>query len=214
MKTTLLTKTTDYCREAQEFMKNLIPETNVYEGEVGDPLPPFDAGTEYVVSFLSPWIVPKQWLDQAKTSINFHPAPPEYPGIGCYNFAIYDGSRGYGATCHNMAEKVDTGKIIQVSRFPMDETDSVSSLKEKTMESLYRLFQEIAYKIASGEPLPESSERWAKKPHRRKDLQELCRITPDMSREEIARRIKATEFPEARDRPYIEIHGNKFYYGE
>ena len=46
---------------------------------------------DYIVSFLSPWVISNSLLNRAKkASINFHPAPPEYPGIGCTNFAIYE----------------------------------------------------------------------------------------------------------------------------
>ena len=45
---------------------------------------------DYIISYLSRWIVPSYLLNNAKiASFNFHPASPEYPGIGCNNFALY-----------------------------------------------------------------------------------------------------------------------------
>ena len=41
---------------------------------------------DYVLSFLSKKILNKKFLSQTKIlNINFHPGPPDYPGIGCYN---------------------------------------------------------------------------------------------------------------------------------
>jgi hypothetical protein len=48
--------------------------------------------------------------------------------------------------------------------------------------------------ILNGKPLPESVEKWKRKPFTRKQLDELCTITPDMSEEEIKKRIKATTY--------------------
>ena len=63
---------------------------------------------------------------KSKTAaINFHPASPEYPGTGCNNFALYENAGEYGVTCHYMAPKADTGKIIKVKRFPVFANDDV-----------------------------------------------------------------------------------------
>ena len=62
-----------------------------------------------------------------------------------------------------------------------------------------------------GDELPQSDERWKRKPQKRKELNELCRITSDMSAEEIQRRVKAVTFPNAPG-AYIEIDGMKFNY--
>lgn len=44
------------------------------------------------------------------------------------------------------------------------------------------------------EPLPVTDEHWTRKPFTRKQLNELCHIRPEMSEEEIERRIKATTY--------------------
>lgn len=84
-----------------------------------------------MISYLCPWILPEHLLERAKVaSVNFHPGPPEYPGIGCTNFAIYNQEVIFGMTCHHMATRVDTGKIVAVRRFPLFPTDTVLSLTE------------------------------------------------------------------------------------
>ena len=214
MKIILITKRTDYCKIAQNYIKKNFKDHVIIEGENNDPLPNIDWTCDYLISFLSPWIIPKQILTKAKYAINFHPAPPQYPGTGCYNFAIYHQQTEYGATCHHMATKVDTGKIINVKFFPLYPQDTVYTLKNRTMDKMIQLFYEIADIIKNNQLLPSSDLQWLRTPYKRKELVELCKITADMSDQEIALRIQATYFPGAKDLPFIEIAGKKFIFKE
>ena len=46
---------------------------------------------DYIISFRSYIILKKKNLSKIKyASLNFHPGPPKYRGIGCANFAIYN----------------------------------------------------------------------------------------------------------------------------
>ena len=68
---------------------------------------------DFIVSYLSPWIVPIKVLKRTKyRNINFHPSLPKYPGFGCYNLCIYNNDKFYGVTCHEMEKKIDSGKIL------------------------------------------------------------------------------------------------------
>jgi methionyl-tRNA formyltransferase len=183
-------------------------------GEHGDPLPPSlkNWEGEYIISFLSPWILPESLLKKAeKAAINFHPGPPEYPGIGCYNFALYDEVKEYGVTCHNMAPYVDTGNIIDVMRFPLFKNDTVQSLKERTMNYLLTQFFKICSFIIQGQNLPISKEKWMRDPYTRIELNTLCQITLDMDVLEVKKRIHATDFP-GYPGAYLEYNGYSFYY--
>ena len=196
----LLSKTSDWCKAAQRFLAAHANEVTIVDGEFGDPIPSeFDTWRgDYIVSFLSPWIVPEAVLHRtAKAAINFHPAPPEYPGIGCYNFAIYDGAQVYGVTCHHMAVRVDTGAIVRVVRFPILRDDTVALLKERSMSYLLTLFYDIASLIVRGAELPACGEAWTRQPYTRRELDDLCRLSPDMDSSEIDRRVRATAFPGA-----------------
>lgn len=210
MKIILLSKKTDYCKIAQDHIKQNFSNYALIEGENSDPLPNMDWTCDYLISFLSPWIIPEHVLAQAKYAINFHPAPPKYPGTGCYNFAIYDKQTEYGATCHHMATKVDTGNIISVKFFPMYKEDTIYTLKNRTMDNIIQLFYDITDIIKNNLPLPVSDLHWLRTPYKRKDLIELCKITPDTTNEEITLRIQATYFPGAKDMPFIELAGKRF----
>ena len=61
---------------------------------------------DYIFSFRSKYIVPKEILKKTKiAAINFHPGPPNYRGIGCVNFSILNNEKFYGLTCHLMSKK-------------------------------------------------------------------------------------------------------------
>jgi methionyl-tRNA formyltransferase len=150
---------------------------------------------DLIISYLSQWIIPKTLLQNAAlAALNFHPGPPEYPGIGCTNFAIYNRENEFGVTCHHMASKVDTGEIVAVRRFPVYQTDSVYSITQQCYNHILHLFYDIFSQLMNGEKIPEANEIWKRKPYLRKQLDELCRLTPDMDVKEIERRIKATDY--------------------
>lgn len=143
-------------------------------------------------------------------AINWHPGTPQYPGIGCTNFAIYNGESEFGITCHHMLAQVDAGNIIEVKRFPVKENDTVYSLTQKCYSLILPSFYRIVEKIFAHDPMPVSEEKWTRKPFTRKELDALTRITEDMEEEEIEKRIKATTF----DRPwaFVEVKGKRLYY--
>jgi methionyl-tRNA formyltransferase len=200
-----------HCSAALRFCKIAFAHVTAHLGAWGDPLPPSvrEWSGSYIVSYLSRWVVPDDVLRKATVAaINFHPAPPEYPGIGCTNFALYEGASHYGVTCHHMARRVDTGDIIAVRRFPVFETDDVESLLHRTYAYQLVLFYEMATHMIAGTVLPTSSERWTRPPFTRKEFEELGRITPEMTRDEVRRRIRATTY--GRWKPVVEVHGIPF----
>lgn len=166
---------------------------------------------QWIISYLSRWVIPEAVLASAETAaINFHPASPEYPGIGCNNFALYEGAKEYGATCHHMAKVVDTGTIVAVKRFAVFESDDVHSILERTYDHQLALFYEVLAEVIAGRPLPQSTERWTRPPFTRKQFNELSELDPSMSEEEMRRRIRATSYREWQ--PTLTVHGMKFVY--
>ena len=135
-----------YTLKALNHLKLIFTHVEIYLGDWGDPFPAgalYWAG-EILISYNSRWIVPKKLLDKAKElAINFHPASPDYPGIGCINFALYENAKEYGSTCHHMNSKVDSGNIIKVVRFPIYPSDNVETLLTRTYDHQLTLFYEI-----------------------------------------------------------------------
>lgn len=176
-----------------------------------DPFPQelYRTSCDYIVNFLSRWIIPQEVLNLAKkAAINFHPASPEYPGIGCNNFALYECTPSYGVTCHHTLASVDAGQIIATKKFPLYPTDNVESLLQRTYNALLFLFYEIIDLIIQDKPLPVSSEKWRKKPFSRKDFNKLTTIPHDISQEELERRIRATVYKNWG--PFFKLHNRTF----
>lgn len=186
-----------FSRQAADFILVHYPSAKIIYSARQQAFPQelLNWNGDLIVSYLSQWIIPKTLLQKATiAAINFHPGPPEYPGIGCTNFAIYHQADEFGVTCHHMNAKVDTGKIIAVNRFPVYETDTVFSITQRCYSQILNMFYTIFSLLMNDKDLPAAEEEWKRKPYLRKDLDELCRLTPDMDIKEIEQRIKATNY--------------------
>ena len=194
----LLAKQDTWSCHAVELARIIFGETLVVaQGVVGDALPPALESRRFraLLSFLSPWIVPKELLDRADLALNFHPGSHEYPGNGCYNFALYEDAPTYGAVCHHMEATVDTGAIVSEQTFPVAPDESVESLKYRTMVTLLAQFHDIAWLVSRGRELPRADLAWSRPAFRLRDLDELRRITPNMPADEVRRRQRAVTYP-------------------
>ena len=213
----LFCKRTIFCEYAIKILKSYFPAGNlvIVRGGAGEKINDelHWHKPEYIISFLSPWIIPSSLLNSAqKAAVNFHPGSPRYPGIGCYNFAIYERADQYGVTCHHMNEKVDTGDIIMTSYFRISPGETVESLKLKSMNHLLFIFEKIICHIYEGGPLPVSDEKWLRQPYTRGQLDDLCRIDPRaMDDREIKSRIRAADYRSPKEGAYIEVVGRRFY---
>ena len=187
----------EYAQRAEEYVRKNFTNHLIFEGGRKDKLPAEVLNWEgdLMISFISSWIYPATLLNNAAfAAINFHPGSPDYPGTGCTNFAFYEGSKEYGITCHHMNAAVDAGNIIAVKRFPIKEEDTVYSVTQHCYQLIEHTFYELMDCILQQQPLPSSAEKWTKKPYTRKQLDQLCHITPDMTTEEIELRIKSTTY--------------------
>jgi methionyl-tRNA formyltransferase len=191
-----LTKPDDARSEkAVEFLKRSA-EVQVASGPWGSPLP--QAAKEWkgdiLISYLSRWIVPRSVLANAGFAVNFHPAPPERPGIGSTNWALYEGDESFGVTAHEMMPKVDSGPILAVKRFPILPDDGVASLSERAWDSMLTLFYEVADLLLRGQRPPPLSIAWSGKPRTRAELNALATLSLGMDEAEALRRIRATSY--------------------
>ena len=210
----LLAKTESFSRQAQALAEIAFGDRlRSFLGIVGDPLPEAvaEARPAVLLSFLSPWIVPQAVLGNCATAINFHPASVDYPGIGCYNFALYEEAPEFGAVCHHMLAKVDTGKVIEERRFPIFPADTVETLKLRTMVTMLAMFHDICSLIATGRELPVAERQWTRRPFTRREMNALKVIEPDMAPEEVARRIRAGTYP-GYPGPSVTVGGHQFFY--
>ena len=186
-----------YSKTAADFIQLHFKNSLIIFSKRTDPFPMYLHQWEgdLIISYLAQWILPDSILQKArKAAINFHPGPPDYPGIGCTNFAVYNKEKEFGITCHHMLAKVDSGSIISVRRFPVFENDTVYSITQRCYTEILHLFYELISDVFTGRPLPQSNEIWTRKPFTRKQLNDLCELKPGMNKDEIDLRIKATTY--------------------
>ena len=186
-----------YSKTAADYVQLHFKNSVIVYSKRTDPFPGYLDQWEgdIIISYLAQWIIPDSLLKKAKNvAINFHPGPPDYPGIGCTNFAVYNKEKEFGITCHHMLAKVDSGSIIEVRRFPVFESDTVFSITQRCYNEILHLFYTLISDLLISKTLPQSSESWTRKPYTRKQLNVLCELRPDMEKEEIDLRIKATTY--------------------
>lgn len=190
-------KDNPFAGRAAAYLQKNFKDAFIFIGDRRDKLPEdvLNWKGDLLISFIGSWIIPESLLQNTSlAAINFHPGSPEYPGTGCTNFAIYNGETEYGVTCHHMKASVDSGNIIAVKRFHITKEDTVFGVTQQCYQLIEEMFYEIMDGIAKGNELPASTETWKRKPYTRKELNELCYISPDMPEEEMEKRIKATTY--------------------
>lgn len=127
---------------------------------------------EFLLNFLSAPRIPKNDLDRFRLALNFHPAPPEYPGVGSASIALFDKRTVHGVTCHVMTEEFDAGTILQVRRFKIEPEWGYTSLWERSLAESLNQFRQVCGQLADGIPLRKDwSVGWARKAYTRKEFE-------------------------------------------
>ncbi len=230
----LFGKPTHWFETVEQFLLENFEDVRIYTGDWGDKFPeveekisddgkhykiPIDFSCDYLISFCCPWIFKKKVLDCAKiAAINFHPAPPKYPGIGGYNYAIFNKDDIYGVTVHHMSEKVDTGGIINISEFPLYGNETAISLKNRSMNYLIELFFLTIDNIIKNNRINiQDDYKWARNPYTLNEFQEFCNLGKykwgedvDYDPEFYDGLYRALYFPNALDCSYIIVNGKKW----
>ena len=167
---------------------------------------------DFIVSYLSPWIVPIKVLKRTKyRNINFHPSLPKYPGFGCYNLCIYNNDKFYGVTCHEMEKKIDSGKIYFIKKFKVKKNCNLNELIDHTYIEMFKFFiKNIKTLLSNKEIVINKKIVWNKKNYsKRKDIEKLSIIKIGMSKNEFLKRIKST-YLKNKFYPKISISGKLY----
>lgn len=165
-----------------------------------------------LIAFASPIIVPLDILASlGYGAYNFHPGPPEYPGWAPAHFALYDGATEFGATAHAMAERVDSGPIVEVARFAVPTGLNVLGLEGLAYAHLAQLYWRLAKSLATeAKPLPTRALNWGAKKRSRRAYRAICELPLDISKEEFDRRMRIFGGNHFGITPTIHLHGVEF----
>lgn len=168
-----------------------------------------DSPADIVLNFLGSHIFRGEVLNVP--NVNFHPAPPEYPGRGGASYALFDGAAQFGATAHGMTRRVDSGPIYYVDRFPITEREGCASLFARSETACLGLLgQTVAHLAEHGKLPPASGERWTGRAASRAEFDAWLILDP-ADREAFERKISAARHPNFPG-PYVYVHGHRFAY--
>jgi len=167
---------------------------------------------DFLFSF-GPLIVQKPLLDAVRiAAINFHTAPPRWPGRGSCSFALLESDLEFGVTAHLMVEKLDAGPILKVLRFPIPGEDDCETLSARTLALIPDLVRQTVSDLRANEWQPSlSPEKWARPALRQKEMAERMRIHEVDSVDVINRKIRAFAHSK-KPGPFIERQGRLFWY--
>jgi methionyl-tRNA formyltransferase len=165
---------------------------------------------DFLFNYLSPVIVPERILGSIRrAAINFHPAPPDWPGIGSASYALYEGDESFGVTAHLMTAAIDAGPIVRSIRFPIAAEDDCESLWERALSFSLFLFYDVLWHAAGSGQAQPSGEQWKRAAIRRAEFEKWMRVSTGDSPEEIRRKIRALRHSTLPG-PYVEVAGVKF----
>ena len=167
--------------------------------------PPEDV--DVVISFLYWRRIREPLLSLGRAGcLNFHPAPlPDLRGVGGYNVAVLEGMREWGVSAHFVDERIDTGDLIEVERFPIDADSATAfSLDLESQERLFELFRRVMDRLLAGEELPRTPQGEGRYVSA-EEFQALRRVRPG---DDLDRKLRAFWYP-----PYpgavVEVDGRE-----
>jgi methionyl-tRNA formyltransferase len=164
----------------------LVSDEDLYSSPPGD--------VDLVISFLFWRRIREPLLSLGRIGcLNFHPAPlPDMRGLGGYNVAILEGRGDWGVSCHFVDERLDTGELVEVERFPIDQDrETAFSLDLKSQERLVELFQRVMGRALAGEGLPRTPQGEGRYVTR-EEFEELRRVRPG---DDLDRKLRAFWYP-------------------
>jgi len=156
-------------------------------------IPPEVLRESRLIAFTTAVVVPGTVLATiGHGAYNFHPGPPNYPGWAPAHFALYDGTRDFGATAHEMAERIDSGLIVGVESFVIPDGVDARGLEQLAFVRLAHLFWRMSHDLACrAEKLPGLPIAWSGTKSTRRMYAAHCELPADIDAAELKRRIRA-----------------------
>lgn len=166
---------------------------------------------DYLISFLNARYISKKVRKKIKiNSFNFHPGPPEYPGFGCYNFALLDKVNFYGSTIHVINDKFDNGKILNVNKFKISYKKlNLEKLINKTHRNIIKQAKHFITDILNNQVKIKNNYKWKRKAFTKNEFENARKIKLSDSKKNILKKIKAFTYKNY-ESVYINFKGFKF----
>lgn len=166
-----------------------------------------------LIGFTTEVIVPPPILEAVPMgAYNFHPGPPNRPGLYPESFAAFDGDTVFGATVHEMVPRVDEGPIVGVSRFEVPVGATRMTYAETALTHCVSLLKALGPHLARiDDPLPrDPNEHWSGTKSNRRQFDALATVTPDMDADGVERRWRAFGAGPVSHLTMV-LHGRRFH---
>jgi methionyl-tRNA formyltransferase len=172
-------------------------------------------GGTRLLAFCTAVIVPTAILKLLPgPSYNIHPGPPGFPGRHPESWGAYAGVRTFGATLHEMAPRVDEGAIVDVVWFDPPAGGGQQEFGFGAFRAALQLVLRWApHLVSQDQALPHCGLRWSGRKTTHAELEEMCRVTPDIAATEFERRRRAFA-QQPGSRMSVALHGYEFSYTE
>lgn len=196
-------KNCKYTSKLEKYLKIYSPNLiSIKSKKIGEKISPKrikNKKFDYIICFRSFFLIRKKLLEKAKiASINFHPGPPAYRGIGCINFALLNGEKKFGTTAHLIDDKIDHGKILDIKHFMFNKNDNLKKCLEKTHKNMFIQTKKVLdYLFKNAKNLKKlvsknKYNKWSKKLYKKKDLENLYSTKKKMNQNQLERLKRAT----------------------
>ena len=159
-----------------------------------------DVSTARLISFCSSVIVRPKILNLFQgPAYNFHPGPPDYRGMGCVNFALYENSTFFGSTAHLIDEKIDHGKIINIKKFKLNGKKNIDEILSKTYKIMFNQAIKVINdtiknpKIIKKKIDKNKKIKWSNKIGTLKDLNKLLKINKNIGTKNFIKKISTNK---------------------
>ena len=141
------------------------------------------------LSFLYSYLVPSSEINKA-TWLNFHPAPlPEYGGRNVAYHAIMNNENRFGGTIHYMDETFDTGQIVEVKYFKINESDTAYDIYKRSCDVLLGLFNKYVPLFLSRQEISGTTQSNCKY-YKKSKIDDFIQISDELKKE-----IRAKTYP-------------------
>jgi methionyl-tRNA formyltransferase len=166
-----------------------------------------------LISFLNTFIIPPFLLEKfAFGGINFHPGPPTYPGHAPYSFALYEQTKTYGVTAHEMLDRVDSGRIVTVDTFPIPPACDQEMLVGLSINAAVSLFEQLATKLVSSSDFVFSHHTWGARKTTTNSFASMCEIPLNISKDELENKIRSFGWGDGKTLLFCMQEEKKFSY--
>ena len=165
-----------------------------------------------LIGFSTTVIVPGSILSAlGYGAYNFHPGPPNYPGLMPAQMAVLEGAILYGVTAHVMIDRVDAGPIVGLDLFSVPQGSTAMELLGQAFQQMGIVFARLARPLAADPaPLPVLSVIWSKAKSTRQSMRRLSQVSPDLDAEGLDRVMRAFGGGQFGIYPTVLLQGRRF----